>query len=156
MLFRSGAPLYDCRVIGGDGRRTVRSGALTVAAEPDLSFLERAHTVVIPGWREDDAAPPRRLLAALRTAHANDARFLSICTGAFLLGYAGLLDGRRATTHWRHADRLATAFPETTVEADVLYVADGPILTSAGSAAGIDAGLHMIRLDHGEIGRAHV
>ena len=89
------------------------------------------------------------MLDALRTAHARGARIASICTGAFVLGAAGLLDGRRATTHWRYAAQLADLLPEAHVDPDVLYVDDGDVLTSAGVAAGIDLCLHVVRRDHG-------
>jgi transcriptional regulator GlxA family with amidase domain len=89
------------------------------------------------------------VLAALRRAHQRGARMVSICTGAFALAQAGILDGRRAATHWRYASQLATSFPAVTVDPDVLYVDEGQVLTSAGVAAGIDLCLHLIRDDHG-------
>ncbi|MEK2492197.1 helix-turn-helix domain-containing protein [Kitasatospora purpeofusca] len=88
---------------------------------------------------------PEPLLEAVRAAHARGARVLSICSGAFVLGAAGLLDGRRSTTHWRYSAELAARYPRTTVEPDVLYVDDDPVITSAGTAAGIDACLHLVR-----------
>ena len=93
--------------------------------------------------------PPAEVLDALRRAHERGAWVMSVCTGAFALGAAGLLDDRRCTTHWRHTDRLADAFPAAKVDPNVLYVADGNILTSAGTAASVDAGLHLIRQEHG-------
>ncbi len=93
--------------------------------------------------------PPEAILAALRTAHARGAWLMSICTGAFVLGAAGLLDGRRSTTHWMHSHELATRYPKTIVDPSVLYVEEDRIITSAGSAAGIDAGLHLIRKELG-------
>jgi AraC family transcriptional activator FtrA len=89
------------------------------------------------------------LIAALRRAHARGARLCSICSGAFVLAHAGLLDARKATTHWRYFDRLAAAFPAIAIEADALYVEDGGIVTSAGSAAGLDMLLHLVRSDFG-------
>jgi transcriptional regulator GlxA family with amidase domain len=89
------------------------------------------------------------MIQALRDAYDRGARILSVCSGAFALGYAGLLDGRRATTHWMYADRLAAMFPEADVDPDVLYVIDGQVMTSAGTAAGIDLCLHLVRMDHG-------
>ena len=94
-------------------------------------------------------APPPSLLRALRKAHAEGARLVSICSGVFVLAATGLLDGKRATTHWRYADRLMSHFPKIRVEPDVLYIDEGNILTSAGSAAGIDLGLHIVRRDYG-------
>ena len=93
--------------------------------------------------------PSEAVLQALRRAHARGARLVSLCTGAFVLAAAGLLDGRRVTTHWAECAELAARYPSLTVEPDVLYVDDGDILTSAGSAAAIDLCLHLVRGDHG-------
>ncbi len=112
-------------------------------------MLSRAGTIVIPNWRDLDETPPPAMLAALRAAHKRGARLLSVCSGAFVLAAAGLLDGRRATTHWRHAAKLAANYPNAQVEPSVLYVQDGTIYTAAGSAAGIDLGLHLVRQDYG-------
>lgn len=134
-----------------------------VCAPPDTSFggwfrvegghgldeLSRADVVIVPARHDVDAAPPTDLVDAVRAAHDAGARVASICTGAFVLAAAGLLDGRRATTHWMHAERLARAHPAVRVEPDVLYVDDGDVLTSAGTAAGIDLCLHIVRTDHG-------
>jgi len=114
-----------------------------------LSALRRADTIIIPGWRNPREAPPNKLIQALRSAHRRGARLVSICSGVFILAATGLLDGKRATTHWRYAELLASDFPKIHVEPDVLYVDEGSILTSAGSAAGIDLGLHIIRQDYG-------
>lgn len=114
-----------------------------------LELLDQADTVVIPSWRGPASAAPPALLAALRRAHRRGARMVSICAGAFVLAQAGLLDGRTATTHWRHSDALAAGHPSVTVKPDVLYVDEGDILTSAGSAAGIDLCLHIVRADFG-------
>ncbi len=113
-----------------------------------LDALDAADTVVVPGYMPTDD-PPETVLAALRGAHARGARIASVCVGAFALAAAGLLDGRAATTHWDHADELATRFPAVRVRPEVLYVDEGQILTSAGIAAGIDLCLHMVRNDHG-------
>lgn len=128
------------------------AGGIVVQADHDLSLLERADTIVIPGWRGPDEAPPPALLAQLRAAHARGARLCSICSGVFVLAAAGLLNGRRATTHWRYTDQLARRYPAIDVRSDDLYVDDGQIITSAGSAAGIDMLLHLVRRDYG----AHV
>jgi transcriptional regulator GlxA family with amidase domain len=114
-----------------------------------LEALAQADTVLVPGLRPAQWPPPAEVLDALRTAHARGARVASICTGAFVLAHAGLLDGRRATTHWAYADRLAERYPAVTVDPGVLYVDEGAVLTSAGVAAGIDLCLHLVRRDHG-------
>lgn len=121
-----------------------------------LDALERADTVVIPGWPPPQEPPPDGVADALRRAHARGARVLSICSGAFALAHAGLLDGRRATTHWALADELAARFPAVRVDPDVLYVDDGDVATSAGSGAGIDLCLHLVRADQGAGYAAHV
>jgi transcriptional regulator GlxA family with amidase domain len=114
-----------------------------------LDALADADTILVPGLRPVEWPPPASVLEALRAAHARGARVASICTGAFVLAEAGLLDGRRATTHWAHADRLAERYPAVTVDPGVLYVDEGDVLTSAGVAAGIDLCLHLVRRDHG-------
>jgi len=121
-------------------------GGLRVTPEAGLEALSAAGTIVVPGWRGEPAA---ELLEALRAAHARGARLVSICSGAFLLARAGVLDGLRATTHWRYAQELQAHHPGLRVEPDVLYVDEGQVLTSAGSAAGIDLCLHIVRRDHG-------
>ncbi len=125
------------------------AGGIQIQPDQGLELLAQARTIIVPGWRGIDAPVPEPLSQALRQAHARGARVLSICTGAFVLAAAGLLDGRRATTHWRHAQTLAARYPRVQVQADVLYVDAGDILTSAGSAAGIDLCLHLIRRDLG-------
>lgn len=124
-------------------------GGLYVSAPAGLEALADAGTIVVPGWPVDAGPPDARLVGALRDAAARGARILSICTGAFLLAAAGLLDGRRATTHWRFADRFRQAFPDVELLPGVLYVDEGNLLTSAGSAAGIDLLLHVVRTDFG-------
>jgi AraC family transcriptional activator FtrA len=125
------------------------AGGVQVQADGGLELLSKAKTIIIPGWRGIEAAVPPELCLALRKANKRGARVMSICTGAFVLAAAGLLDGKRATTHWRHAAALAERYPDVRVEADVLYVDAGDVLTSAGSAAGIDLCLHLIRRDFG-------
>jgi len=114
-----------------------------------LDVLARADTVIVPGTPDPKADPPPAVLEALRTAHARGARLVSICSGAFVLAAAGLLDGREATTHWLYADLLAERYPAVRVDPRVLYVDGGDVLTSAGTAAGIDLCLHLVRRDHG-------
>jgi AraC family transcriptional activator FtrA len=135
-----------CAVDRGPLRAT---GGITLSAPGGLRLLERAGTVVVPGWRDLDLEAPPALLAALRRAHANGARLMSICSGAFLLAATGLLDGKRATTHWRYTQRFAERFPRVALVPDVLYVDEGQLLTSAGSAAGLDLCLHLVRRDYG-------
>jgi AraC family transcriptional activator FtrA len=125
------------------------AGGLALQVPHGLDALDRADTIVIPGWRDADEAPPPALLDALQRAHDRGARLCSICSGAFVLAHAGLLDGRRATTHWRYFDRLAADFPAIVIAPDALYVEDGNIVTSAGSAAGLDMLLHLVRSDFG-------
>lgn len=125
------------------------TGGIRMVADGDLALLEEASMVIIPGWRGVEEPVPQALCAALRQAHQRGCRLLSICSGVFVLAAAGLLDGRRATTHWRYTARLRDAFPAITVVEDVLYQDEGDILTSAGSAAGIDLSLHVVRRDYG-------
>jgi AraC family transcriptional activator FtrA len=122
---------------------------MRMVADAGLELLVEAGTIIIPGWKGIDAPVPARVLDALREAHARGARLLSICSGAFVLAATGLLDGRRAATHWRYAERLQRKYPRVTVDPAVLYVDEGQILTSAGSAAGLDLCLHLVRRDHG-------
>ncbi len=125
----------------------VRTNAgFAVVAEHGLEALATADTVVVPGFERPERDLPETVLAALRDAPG---RKVSICTGAFALAAAGVLDGRRATTHWRHARELAERYPAVQVTPDVLYVDEGDVLTSAGVAAGVDLCLHIVRLDHG-------
>ncbi|MFC5742311.1 transcriptional regulator FtrA [Dyella tabacisoli] len=120
-----------------------------VPARRDLETLAQAGTIIVPGWRGVDAAPSPALLDALRAAHARGARLLSYCSGVFVLAATGLLDGRCATTHWRYVQALAERYPRIRIEPDVLYVDEGNLLTSAGSAAALDLSLHLIRRDYG-------
>ena len=125
------------------------TGGLLISAEAGLDRLADAGTIIIPGWKGADVGPPASLVTALREAHQRGSRLLSICSGVFVLAATGLLDGKRATTHWRHADTLRDAYPRIEVDPDVLYIDEGQILTSAGSAAGIDLLLHLVRRDFG-------
>src|SRR3546814_66086 len=128
--------------------RTKSGGGMTVNAPYRLADVEQADTIVIPMWHGDDP-PSAEVVDALRAAHARGVRMISFCSGAFLLAHAGLLDGRRAATHWMFAERLAAEFPAIYVKSDVLYVESDGILTSAGTAAAIDLCLHVVRTDHG-------
>jgi transcriptional regulator GlxA family with amidase domain len=133
-------------VAGESGPVRTEAGFLLDNGEP-LSALQSADTIIVPACNDEVGTPELR--AALRAAHARGARIASICTGAFILAEAGLLDGRRATTHWAHTARLIETYRHVDVYPDVLYVEDGGILTSAGAAAGIDLCLHMVRADFG-------
>lgn len=124
-------------------------GGLRFEASGGLEVLKGAGTVVVPGWKGADVQPSAELVAALRAAYAGGARLVTICSGVFVLAAAGLLDGRRATTHWRYAETLRQRYPRIEVDPNVLYVDEGQILTSAGSAAGLDLCLHLVRRDFG-------
>lgn len=122
---------------------------IQVGAGRGLRALASADTIIVPGYLDLSTPPGDQVLRALRDAAASGARLMSICTGAFALGYAGLLDGRRATTHWALARQFAQTFPAVTVDPNVLYVDEGAVLTSAGVAAGLDLCLHVVRRDYG-------
>jgi transcriptional regulator GlxA family with amidase domain len=140
---------YALTTAAAGGRPVTTSSGLQLAAEAGLEAVAAADLVVVGGAVPDLVAPQREALEALAAAHARGARVMSICTGAFALAHAGLLDGRRATTHWGFCERLARAFPAVAVDPDVLYVDDGDVLTSAGLAAGMDLCLHVVRRDAG-------
>jgi AraC family transcriptional activator FtrA len=144
-----GVPWYEFAVCSLERRPLRATGSIEIRTRGGLGLLGRADTIIVPGWRDPSEAPPRRLVAALKRAHARGARLVSICSGVFVLAATGLLDGKRATTHWRYTDQLRRAYPSIQVEPDVLHVDDGRVFTSAGSAAGIDLCLHLVRLDHG-------
>lgn len=142
-------PWYKYRVVASTSGPIRAVGGLTIHASADLRHVRRAGTIVLPGWRDKDEAPPAALLAALRFAHTNGARIMSICSGVYVLAATGLLDGLPATTHWRYVEHLAQRYPAIQVRPNVLFVDNGQTMTSAGSAAGLDLGLHLIRRDHG-------
>lgn len=130
------------------GRPLTANNGLKVIADGGLSVLAGADTIIVPGSRDIVEASPA-LLDALRRAHRRGARVASICAGAFILAAAGLLDGRRATTHWALTTELSRRYPRVQVDANVLYVDDGDVMTAAGRAAGLDLCLHIVRGDHG-------
>ncbi|VVP91823.1 HTH-type transcriptional regulator CdhR [Pseudomonas fluorescens] len=142
-------PWYEHRIVGVDQGPMRAMGGIQVLADGGLDLLANARTIIIPGWRDRNAAVPEPLLAALRQAHDRGARLLSICSGVFVLAATGLLNGHGATTHWRYTTELAERFPDILVDPDVLYVDSGQLITSAGSAAGIDACLHLVARDFG-------
>ncbi|WP_225828625.1 GlxA family transcriptional regulator [Streptomyces naphthomycinicus] len=140
---------YELTVCGGSRGSVVTSTGFTVGVTAGLPALARADTIIVPGYWEYQRPPEPEVTAALRLAHRRGARIASICTGAFALAAAGLLDGRTVTTHWASADDLERLHPELRVDRDVLYIDDDPLLTSAGVTAGIDLCLHIVRKDLG-------
>jgi transcriptional regulator GlxA family with amidase domain len=140
---------YDVTICGVRAGQVETTSGFAATVSHGLRALSATDTVLVPGFVPHDRVLEPPVLAALRRAYRRGARMVSICTGAFALAQAGVLDGRRATTHWRHAGELAASFPAVTVDPDVLYVDEGQVLTSAGVAAGIDLCLYLIRSDHG-------
>lgn len=145
----SGEPLYEFSTCSVDGAELRTTSGFGISPQAGLGALRRADTVVVPGYAGILAPPPEPALAALRAAGRRGARVLSVCTGAFALAHAGLLDGRRATTHWAWAGELAARFPAVEVDPEALFVDEGAAMTSAGLSAGIDLSLHVIRKDFG-------
>ncbi|MEU2516643.1 helix-turn-helix domain-containing protein [Streptomyces syringium] len=145
----AGVPRYRLLVCAGEDVPLRTTGGLELTAPYGLEALSRAGTVVVPAWRSITQPPPTAALDALRRAHEEGARIVGLCTGAFVLAAAGLLDGRPATTHWMYAPTLAKRYPSVHVDPRELFVDDGDVLTSAGTAAGIDLCLHIVRTDHG-------
>ncbi|MGC7099559.1 GlxA family transcriptional regulator [Amycolatopsis lurida] len=149
---RAGKPLYDVRLCGIDDQPVRVSAGYTAVLDHGPEVLAEADTVIIPGTKvrgpRREGTLPDDIAAALALIRPGT-RIMSICTGAFVLGAAGLLDGRRATTHWAYADELRQLYPAIDVDEDVLFVDDGDVLTSAGLAAGVDLCLHVLRADHG-------
>ncbi|HEY0800088.1 MAG TPA: transcriptional regulator FtrA [Steroidobacteraceae bacterium] len=144
-----GPDWYRFETCSPKGRSVKGQYGMRMKAAGGLDRLLAAGTIVIPGWEGIGVPVPSSVRDALCEAHGNGARLLSICSGAFVLAATGLLDGKRATTHWRYAERLRSAFPQIRVDPNVLYVDEGQILTSAGSAAGLDLCLHLVRRDYG-------
>ncbi|MFJ4829558.1 helix-turn-helix domain-containing protein [Streptomyces sp. NPDC088747] len=142
-------PLYELTLCGPDPGVRMNHGFFTLTGLPGLDAVDDADTLIVPG-RPDNVVPrPAPVRAAIRRAHARGTRIVSFCTGTFALAEAGLLDGRRATTHWRWADSFRELHPKVLLEPDVLFVDEGDVLTAAGSAAALDLGLHLVRHDHG-------
>jgi transcriptional regulator GlxA family with amidase domain len=142
-------PHYDVTVCADPAAAPIRSGGFEVTVSAGLEALDQADMVVVPGYEIPDAPVPDSVLRALRAVHARGGRIVSICTGAFALAAAGLLDGRPATTHWQETGRLQRLYPRICVAPNRLFIDDADILTSAGVTAGIDLCLHIIRRDHG-------
>ncbi|WNO75076.1 MULTISPECIES: helix-turn-helix domain-containing protein [unclassified Streptomyces] len=138
---------YDFRVCGPT--EASLGSWLKLDTPYDYDALADADTVIVPACGDVEADPPADLVDAVRAAHERGARLVSLCTGAFVLAAAGVLDGRRATTHWEHTAALAARYPRIEVDPDVLYIDDRTVLTSAGKAAGMDLCLHIVTADHG-------
>jgi AraC family transcriptional regulator, transcriptional activator FtrA len=144
-----GVDWYDFKVVAADPAPVRTATGFTIDTPHRLDALGYADTIVIPGWSDPDVLPSPEFVAALCAAYERGARLVSICIGAFVLAEAGLLDDRRATTHWAYVDRFRERYPRVRVDPKVLYIDDGQVLTSAGTAAGMDLCLHIVRLDHG-------
>jgi transcriptional regulator GlxA family with amidase domain len=140
---------YEFRVCAAQPGQTQIGSGFVVGTEHGFDALDWAETIIVPAIANIDIEPPPTLIDALQRAHDRGARIASICSGAFALAAAGLLDGRRATLHWMHVTTLAKRYPKVRLEPAVLYVEDGNVLTSAGSAAGLDLCLHIVRGDCG-------
>lgn len=140
---------YSFRLCAEHPGRLRALGGFSIDVAYGLGSLSHADTIIVPGTADPHRDPSVEVLSAICRAHRRGARLMSICSGAFVLAAAGVLDGRRAATHWRYADLLQARFPTVQVDSAVLYVDEGQIITSAGTAAGIDACLHLVRRDHG-------
>ena len=145
----TGGPSFEFSVATADPGPVPMSLGFPIHVANDLSVAADADLVAVPAHMIGTEVVDERYLAVIRDAAARGAWVLSVCSGAFALAQAGILDGRRATTHWMHTDRLARKHPEIEVDPDVLFVQDGTIVTSAGTASGIDAALHIVRVEHG-------
>lgn len=148
-LARLGVPRYRLLICATEKGLVPTMSGFNIDVQHDLSTLNQAGIVIVPAWRDPDERPPEILLQALRTAHARGATVVGLCLGAFVLAEAGLLDGRVASTHWVWSDDFARKYPQVKLDKKVLYVDDGDIVTSAGTAAAIDCCLHIVRRDHG-------
>ncbi len=144
-----GVPWYRFAVCSGERGPLRAAGGVTISAPHSLRILDQAHTIIVPGWRDADEPPPEALVRKIRAAHQRGARICSICSGVFVLAAAGILEGKTVTTHWRYAERLQQRYPGLTVEPNALYVDQGSVVTSAGSAAGLDMLVHLVRRDYG-------
>lgn len=144
-----GRDLYDFRLCSPEPSTLMRDGFFTLTGVSGLEAADAADTLIVPNRPDTDVPRRPAVLDAVRRAHARGARLVGFCSGAFTLAEAGVLDGRRATAHWQWADSFRARFPSVRLEADVLFVDDGDILTAAGSAAALDLGLHLVRRDYG-------
>lgn len=144
-----GLPQFAFKVCAAEPGPIRTTAGFSLGISHGLSALKTADTIIVPTWRDPQERPPEPFLKALVSAHRRGAQIVGLCLGAYVLAEAGLLDGRNATTHWAYALDFATRYPDVKVDADALYVEDGNVLTSAGTAAGIDCCLHMIRQRYG-------
>lgn len=142
-------PWYELILCSIDGPTVRTQSGLTLTIPHDLTLVAAADTVLVPDWPDTRQVVPESLIQTLQAAHARGARLVSFCTGAFVLAATGLLDGRRATTHWAWSDQLARQHPQITVAAQALYVDSGQVVTGAGTAASVDLALHVVRQDYG-------
>lgn len=147
--FAPSAQAYELQVCAAEPGRLRTTAGFELAVGHGLEALDDAQIVIVPSWRDPLERPPQVLLDALVAAHCRGALLVGLCLGAYVLAEAGLLDGRRATTHWALAQDFAARYPRVRLEADVLYLQDGKLLTSAGTAAGIDCCLHLLRQQWG-------
>jgi transcriptional regulator GlxA family with amidase domain len=147
VVLPSGEPGYRVLVCGTEP--VVTAGPMRIATDHGIGELASADTIVVPGRNDVTVGSAAEVLRALKSAYAAGTRIASICSGAFTLAEAGLLDGKRATTHWLAADSFRAAHPAVDLDADVLYVDEGQVLTSAGASAGLDLCLHMVARDYG-------
>jgi transcriptional regulator GlxA family with amidase domain len=145
----TGEPAHTLKVCAAEPGPLKTTAGFDVVTHHGLSALRTAETIIVPSWRDPDERPPERLLRELVAAHRRGARLVGLCLGAYVLAAAGLLDGRRATTHWAFAGHFASRYPAVLLAPDVLYIEDDNLLTSAGSAAGIDCCLHILRQQYG-------
>ncbi|QNK01540.1 GlxA family transcriptional regulator [Dyella telluris] len=136
---------FRLRVCSAEGPEVQSAAGFTIGTSYGLDELGRSDIIVVPSWRDPEEAPPAALLQQLRKAAARGKRIVGLCLGSYVLAHAGLLDGLRATTHWAWAEAFSRQFPNIEMDADVLYVDEGQIVTSAGVAAGIDCCLHVVR-----------
>ncbi len=148
-LARKFDPWYKFSIVNASDKEVTGLGQVRVQSEYGFSEFDGADLIVIPGWTSTNTPIPASLKQAIISAHANGTRIVSICSGVFVLAQCGLLDGRKATTHWRYVETLAAQFPNINIDQNVLYVDEGDVLTSAGSTSGIDLCLHIVRQDYG-------
>jgi transcriptional regulator GlxA family with amidase domain len=145
----TGAPRFRMRVCAPEPGPLQTNAGFELVVPHGLEAIRRAQIVVVPSWRDDGSPAPPALIRALQAAHRRGATVVGLCLGAFVLAEAGLLDGRPATTHWNLATAFAKQYPKVKLQPEVLYVDDGDVLTSAGTAAGIDCCLHLLRVRYG-------
>ncbi|HPX62490.1 MAG TPA: DJ-1/PfpI family protein, partial [Deltaproteobacteria bacterium] len=144
-----GIPAFHLTVCTAENGPVSTTTGFKISVDSGLKALHKADIVIVPSWRDSTEIPPAAMLDALKAAHSRGAIIVGLCLGTFVLAAAGLLDGRKATTHWGWADQLQQMYPLVSVDAGVLYIDEGDVITSAGVAAGIDCCLHIIRRLYG-------